>query len=142
MNTQEKNLGTKKRKRKGLWITLGIILLALLAFFYIRFYFVWGEGVKSGQLNYVVYKGYVFKTYEGKLIQAGLSSSAGTSVQSNEFIFSVADERIAKELMMAGGKEVDLQYKEYLGTLPWRGHSRYVVDSVIAIKDIEHTLPF
>ena len=29
-----------------------------------------GEGVKSGELNYVVYKGLVFKTYEGKLIQS------------------------------------------------------------------------
>lgn len=140
MDTQEKN--TRTKKMKGLWVILGVILLALLTFVYIRFYFVWGEGVKSGQLNYVVYKGYVFKTYEGKLIQAGLSSSAGSSVQSNEFVFSVADERVAKELMMAGGKEVDLQYKEYLGSLPWRGHSRYVVDSIIAIKKVETTFPF
>ena len=139
MDIQEK--GTGKRKRKGLWITLGIILLACVVFFYIKFYFVWGEGVKSGQLNYVVYKGYVFKTYEGKLIQAGLSSS-GSNVQSNEFIFSVADERVAQELMMAGGKEVDLQYKEYLGVIPWRGHSKFVVDSIIAIKEVERAYPF
>jgi hypothetical protein len=139
MDIQEK--GTGKRKRKGLWITLGIILLACVVFFYIKFYFVWGEGVKSGQLNYVVYKGYVFKTYEGKLIQAGLSSS-GSNVQSNEFVFSVADERVAQELMMAGGKEVDLQYKEYLGVIPWRGHSKFVVDSIIAIKEVERAYPF
>lgn len=139
MDTEEK--GKEKRKRKGLWITLGTVLLVFLVFFYIKFYFVWGEGVKSGQLNYVVYKGYVFKTYEGKLIQAGLSSS-GTNVQSNEFIFSVADEHVAQELMMAGGKEVDLQYKEYLGALPWRGHSKYVVDSIISIKDIERSFPY
>ena len=139
MDTQEK--GTGKRKKKGLWITLGIVLFALIAFFYIKFYFVWGEGVKSGQLNYVVYKGYVFKTYEGKLIQAGLRSSSN-SVQSNEFVFSVASEHVAKELMMAGGKEVDLQYKEYLGTLLWRGHSKYVVDSIIGIKDVDRSIGF
>ena len=139
MDTQEKASG--KRRYKGLWLTLGVVLLALAAFFYIRFYFVWGEGVKSGQLNYVVYKGYLFKTYEGKLIQAGLSSS-GSNVQSNEFVFSVADERVAQQLMMLGGKEVDLQYKEYLSTVPWRGHSKFVVDSIIAIKDVERTFPF
>ena len=139
MDTQEKT--SRKRRYKGLWLILGVVLLALAAFFYIRFYFVWGEGVKSGQLNYVVYKGYLFKTYEGKLIQAGLSSS-GSNVQSNEFVFSVADERVAQQLMMLGGKEVDLQYKEYLSTVPWRGHSKFVVDSIIAIKDVERTFPF
>jgi hypothetical protein len=139
MSTLEKRIG--KQVKKGLWVTIGVICFALIAFFYVRFYFVWGEGVKSGQLNNVVYKGYLFKTYEGKLIQAGLSSSSN-SVQSNEFIFSVANEHVAKELMMAGGKEVDLQYKEYLGVLPWRGHSKYVVDSIIAIKDVDRSLPF
>ena len=39
-----------------------IIVVAIFAYF--RFYFVFGEGVKSGELNYVVYKGVVFKTYE------------------------------------------------------------------------------
>ena len=52
----------------------GIILFLVIAFaifFYIRFYFVFGDGVKAGELNQFTYKGYVFKTYEGKLIQAG-----------------------------------------------------------------------
>ena len=42
-----------------------IAILALAAFIFVKFYFVFGEGVKAGELNYVVYKGYVFKTYEG-----------------------------------------------------------------------------
>ena len=64
----------------------GILLLLLLvggaAFFYFRYYFVFGEGVKSGELNYVVYKGVLFKTYEGKLIQSGIRSKAAGSIQS------------------------------------------------------------
>ena len=40
-------------------------------FVYVRYYYVFGTGVKSGELNYLVYKGVVFKTYEGKLIQSG-----------------------------------------------------------------------
>lgn len=55
-------------------IISGIILFLVIAFaifFYIRFYFVFGDGVKAGELNQFTYKGYVFKTYEGKLIQAG-----------------------------------------------------------------------
>ena len=55
------------KKHLGLLTVLAVI--ALTVFFYFRFFFVFGEGVKSGELNYVVYKGVLFKTYEGKLIQ-------------------------------------------------------------------------
>jgi hypothetical protein len=124
-----------KKRKKGKWIALFTlaVILTLTVFIYVRFYFVWGEGVKSGQLNYVVYKGYIFKTYEGKLIQAGLKSANGGagSIQSNEFIFSISNKEVAEKLMLLGGQETDLYYKEYLGTLPWRGHSKFVVDSLI-----------
>jgi len=121
---------------KTKWITgtFAVLLAGLAIFFYIRFCFVFGEGVKSGQLNYIVYKGYVFKTYEGKLIQTGLKGGQGGIVQSNEFIFSVTDPKVAKELELLSGKELDLRYKEYLSPLPWRGMSVYVVDSIISIR--------
>ena len=54
-----------------------------------------GEGVKAGQLNFVVRKGYIFKTYEGKLIQSGFRSGVAGSIQSYEFEFSVANPEIA-----------------------------------------------
>ena len=127
-----------RRKGKRIWrIFLITLVLVLIGFIYTRYYFVVGRGVKSGQLNYVVYKGYIFKTYEGRLIQAGLKPSTGdgVGVQSNEFIFSVSDKEVAEELMLQGGKTVDLQYKEYMGTLPWRGYSKYVVDSIMSIEN-------
>ena len=48
-----------------------ILLLALGVFCYIRFFYVFGDGVKAGELNQFMLKGYIFKTYEGRLIQAG-----------------------------------------------------------------------
>ena len=113
-------------------ITLVVILLGLAGFVGIRYYYPYGEGVKTGQLNFVVYKGVVFKTYEGKLIQTGFWSNSG-GIQSNEFEFSISDPKIADSLMHAGGQIVDLHYKEYFGTLPWRGHSRYIVDGILKI---------
>lgn len=115
----------------------GIILaLALAGFIYFRFYFVFGDGVKAGELNQFIYKGYVWKTYEGKLIQAGFRGSnrntGGTAVESYIFDFSVEDEEVANELMRYSGKSVELHYKEYLGTLPWRGMQKYVVDRIIS----------
>ena len=111
-----------------------VLILSLGGFVWYRYYFVFGEGVKSGELNYVVYKGVLFKTYEGKLIQSGVKSS-GSSIQSNEFVFSIEDESVAKQLELASGKYIDLHYNEYISSLPWRGMSQYVVDSVIAIHD-------
>jgi hypothetical protein len=132
----ESQVKTKKHKlRQAGRIACGILAAALIIFLYIRYYFVFGEGVKSGQLNYVVYKGYLFKTYEGKLIQAGFrSGEPGSPLRSNEFIFSVTDPAVAEKLMLAGGREVDLHYREYFATLPWRGYSPFVVDSIIEIK--------
>ena len=95
-----------------------IIAAVLAAAAYFRFFFVFGEGVKSGELNYVVYKGVVFKTYEGKLIQSGIRSKAAGSIQSYEFEFSVEAPELARELMLQGGKPVELHYKEYFGALP------------------------
>lgn len=109
-------------------------MVALAAWFVFKFYFVFGSGVKAGELNLFVYKGYVFKTYEGRLIQAGYKGSTGT-IQSNEFNFSVTDEKVAKQLERSAGKFVELHYKEYLGALPWRGMTNYVVDSVLTVED-------
>jgi hypothetical protein len=121
-------------RRFLLLITLAVIVI-LTAFFGYKYYFVFGRGVKAGELNYFVQKGYVFKTYEGRLIQTGYRSKEPGALQSNEFQFSVADERIAQQLMTASGKFVELHYKEYLGAIPWRGYSNFIVDSVISKKD-------
>ena len=119
------------------WVLITITIAAVLAAAaYFRFFF-FGEGVKSGELNYVVYKGVLFKTYEGKLIQTGIRSKAAGSIQSYEFEFSVENEALARELMLQGGKTLELHYKEYFGALPWRGFTKFVVDSIITVRPAE-----
>ena len=120
------------------WVLITIAIAAVLAAAaYFRFFFVFGEGVKSGELNYVVYKGVLFMTYEGKLIQTGIRSKAAGSIQSYEFEFSVENEALARELMLQGGKTLELHYKEYFGALPWRGFTKFVVDSIITVRPAE-----
>ena len=125
-------------KTKIIGIVTSVILLAVLGFFFFRYYFVFGEGVKAGELNQVMYKGYVFKTYEGRLIQTGFrgaSSSKGTvTMESYVFEFSVEDKAVADSLMRCSGKSVELHYKEYLGALPWRGQQKYVVDKILSVN--------
>ena len=113
-------------------------ILLIAGFIFFRFYFVFGEGVKAGELNFVVYKGYVFKTYEERVIQAGFGKGKGANagaIQSYEFDFSITDKEIADSLMRCGGKTVELRYKEYLGALPWRGKQKYIVDGIVSVRE-------
>ncbi len=119
--------------RKFILLAILVVVVVVGAIVGYRYFFVFGRGVKAGELNFFVQKGYVFKTYEGRLIQSGYKSSQPGSIQSNEFNFSVVSEHVAEQLMRSSGKIVELHYNEYLGALPWRGMSEFVVDSVVSI---------
>jgi hypothetical protein len=119
------------------WFIFIVLITGAVAIWW-KYYFVFGEGVKSGELNYVVKKGNVFKTYEGKLIQSGLRSKAPGTISSYEFEFSVADDSLANILMNNSGNYFDLHYKEYKGTIPWRGFSPFIVDKIITMKAVDH----
>ena len=121
----------KKILRIGLLIV--VVVLSLTCWW--RYYFVFGEGVKAGNLNFFVKKGFVFKTYEGRLIQDGFKSATPGALQSNEFEFSVTSDSIAAILERNSGKVVELRYKEYLHTLPWRGMSTFVVIEVLKAEE-------
>jgi len=122
-------------------IVVVVIIIVLAGVFYYRYYFVFGDGTKAGTMNYFVHKGYIFKTYEGRLIQAGFKSPAQGNIQSNEFMFSVTDPKVAQQLSSNAGAYVELHYKEYFHTLPWRGVSNFIVDSIIAVKPVNPTQP-
>ncbi|SER56899.1 hypothetical protein [Pedobacter rhizosphaerae] len=126
---------TTGKKVIAILSTVLLIILAIICYY--RYFFVFGEGVKAGELNYVVKKGYVFKTYEGKLIQSGIKSRQTGTLQSNEFEFSIANKAIADQMMNNSGKFYELHYKEYKNSLPWRGFSVYVVDSILTTRDIQ-----
>jgi hypothetical protein len=121
--------------RKHLWKVLLILVLVLGVVGYVRYFWVFGTGVKAGELNYLVHKGVLFKTYEGKMIQTGIRSQNGT-LESFEFIFSVEDPKVAQDLMVNSGNQFNLHYREYLASLPWRGHSKFVVDSIVSMKQV------
>lgn len=108
-----------------------VAIIAIVAFVFVKFFFVYSEGVNEGDINYFQREGFIFKTYEGKMIQTGLKNTkVQGSIQSNEFKFSVVSEDVARQLNEGVNTGVKLHWKRYLGTLPWRGNSEYIVDSV------------
>lgn len=127
-----------KKKSRILFYVITIVVIIAAGLFYYRYYFVFGEGVKAGQLNYFVKKGYLFKTYEGRLIQSGIRPGTGGGISSNEFRFSVTDKKVADILNSNAGSYLELHYKEYFHALPWRGTSEFVVDSVVSAKPVNN----
>lgn len=125
---------SKKTKIITIISSIAVLLLGLFIFFH--FFFVYSTGVNAGDLNYFQEEGIVFKTYEGKMIQSGFKSIGKSTegLHSNELKFSVTDQQVADTLMRASGKHVELRWKRYLGTLPWRGNSQYVVTEVMSIE--------
>ena len=130
--------------KKFLKIGIPVLIIILAVVFWWRYYFVFGEGVKAGNLNFVVKKGYVFKTWEGRIIQEGFKTPAPNQMQSNEFEFSVIEDQIAQVLERYSGKFVELRYKEYLNAIPWRGNSNFIVTEILQVEDrSDHeTLPY
>ena len=122
------------RKAKIVTIATSVVVVALAAFIFFRFFFVYSTGVNAGDLNYFQKEGILFKTYEGKMIQSGFRSSGKSTegLHSNELQFSVTDPKVAERLMRASGKHVELRWKRYMGTLPWRGNSQFVVTEILS----------
>lgn len=120
--------------RKATTVIVTIVVIALIGFIYWRYFFVFAEGTKAGVLNTFQKKGYIFKTYEGQLIQSGFRGNATTAIQSNQFSFSVSSERVAQQLMQNSGKDMELHYKRYIGSLPWRGMQVFIIDSIYNIS--------
>ena len=116
--------------------TLSVLaVVALAVFVYVKFFFVYSQGVNEGDINYFQNEGFIFKTYEGKMIQTGYNSrNTSATIQSNEFKFSVEDEQVARQIENSSSRQIKLHWKRYLGVLPWRGNSQFVVDSVVYVQ--------
>jgi len=138
-----KSLLKEQIMKKTIGISIAVALLLLSVFVWWRFYFVFAEGVKAGNLNYFEKKGFIFKTYEGRLVQDGFKSTAPGNLQSNEFRFSTENSEVAKKLERSSGLSVELRYKEYFSALPWRGASNFVATEVLSVEgsNLKNNIP-
>jgi hypothetical protein len=116
-----------KKFKRTFFILLFLLLVAVI---YWKYFFTYSEGNRSGLLQKFSYKGTIFKTYEGELILSSIRSQSNVAIASEKFFFSVKDKETAKRMENLQGSFVTVHYKMKNGTLPWRGDSRYLVDSV------------
>ncbi len=85
---------------------------------------------RRGYVMEVKCVGTLFKTFEGQMISEEMIADT-SKIYQRDFTFSITNDSIAKSLMnlQGRGKKIVLTYKEYQGTLPWRGSTGRIVTS-------------
>lgn len=133
-STQKSGNPFYKSVRKIFLYLLLLVLLFGAGFIYWNYYYTYSDGSRAGLLQKFSRKGNVFKTYEGEMILSSVQSNANVPLASEKFFFSVSNPKVASQISALQGDFIVVYYKEKKGTLPWRGESAYVVDSVSVSK--------
>ena len=132
-----KNTGQEigRKFRKGFRWIAGIIGILLIAWFSIAYFGVYERGTMSGKVVRISEKGFIFKTWEGKLNLESFGSLKGVSPLAETFDFSVGrkDTVVLRELEEASlkGDRVSLQYIKRFNVFFWRGNTKYFVTEVV-----------
>jgi hypothetical protein len=119
-----------KRIKRILYFILFALVLVIAASVYWKYYFNYSDGYRAGLLQKFSHKGNIFKTYEGEMILSSVQSSKNVTLASEKFFFSVCNKQIVRKLDSLQGDYIVVHYRQKNGTLPWRGESDYLVDSV------------
>ncbi len=121
---------------KRIAIIAGTALVALLLVLWLWNHYghVYSESSEKGVVMKIEDRGTIFKTYEGLMMSQRIIHAP--YAYETDFEFSVTDHEVAHQLsMLAGsGMRVELHYKEYRGTLPWRGESTRIVTKIDTVK--------
>jgi hypothetical protein len=108
--------------KKFLTVTITIIVIVLAFIIYWSYYNVYSNGERKGLLIKIANKGNMFKTNEGEMWL-----SCRQLVNPEKFLFSIDDKAIADSLANLQDQCVELEYKQYRKTLPWRGDTQYII---------------
>jgi hypothetical protein len=132
----QQDLGTRVKqtgKRILKIITISLIVIGLGVFSYLY----WGQiekGTMAGKILRVSEKGYIFKTYEGKINLETFGALKGTSPIAESFDFSIdkSDQALIQRLqdVALSGERVYLHYIKRPAHFFWRGDTRYFATSV------------
>jgi len=119
----------RKSFRKG-FRTFILVVVAILALAIYWFYFnVKSNGDRKGVLIKFSHKGNFFKTDEGEMWLG-----CRQTVNAEKYFFSVTNDSVATLLRNLQDECLQLEYREFRATLPWRGDSKYIVYGVKKIS--------
>ena len=120
---------TMTTPKRLLFALIGVLAAALLLFWayaWITLHFTYSEGERAGFLQKFSKRGWICKTWEGEIL---LTSMPGAIPE--KFQFSVRDDEIARQLLVATGKRVVLSYAQRKGVpTDCFGETEYYVEKV------------
>lgn len=113
-------------------IIIGIVIaIGTLAILY------WGsyeKGEMAGKVLRISERGFIFKTYEGKLSLESFGALKGVSPVAETFDFSVesSDKDVIEQLnqVALSGERVSLHFTRRFMIFPWRGDTKYFITQV------------
>ena len=126
----KKKSGSKLRKYFRTIVIFAFAVIAILIYW--NYFNVKSNGDRKGVLIKFSHKGNIFKTDEGEMWLG-----CRQTVNAEKYFFSVTNDSLASILRNLQDECLQIEYKEYRGTLPWRGESKYVV---FGVKKIEPNL--
>ena len=131
----------QKIKKTTSKIVKRMLLLAIIFLLGLFSFWQWGvyeKGVKAGKVLSVSEKGFVFKTYEGKLNLETFGALKGVSPIAESFDFSIekGNEEVIKQLqeVALSGERVNLYFIKRYVRFPWRGDTNVFVEKVERLK--------
>lgn len=112
-------------------IVAGLVLLVVLAVWWVFYHPVVTEAQATGRLMSVRCEGFLFKTYEAGMVSEQFITDS-IKRKDDDFKFSVDDDSLAFRMMKLQntGKRVVVTYKQYVAPLPWRGSSDIIATGV------------
>jgi hypothetical protein len=119
----------RKTKKMLQWVLL-LMIVFLGTFIYWKYFYTYSEGYRAGLLQKFSNKGTIFKTYEGEMILSSVSSTSNVAIASEKFLFSVINKDLTLQFDTLQGRNVIVHYIQKNGAVPWRGDTKYLVDSI------------
>lgn len=126
-------------KFKIFLIVFFLLFLAVIWFVSTGYY---SSGDRAGTISKFSERGYLFKTWEGQLMEGGYSGETG-SLTPRFWDFSTTEESVVNKIReaLATGERVTLIYQEKFVKFPWNGDTKYMVTDVEFLPKIERIEP-
>ena len=121
---------TAKSIKFKLFMFLMIVLGGFALYTWLTLSYTYSEGSRAGFLQKFSKRGWVCKTWEGEIVTGNMLGNQ------EKFLFSVRDPALAKEVIAAIGKRVEVDYDQHIG-VPSNcfGETEYFLKSVKMVPE-------